>query len=107
MPFDTLQAMRLMSRLSKDSKMLTRKYCRENASYFLDDTGGIRAATDIPRRARFVVYQCGFEPLIMAVWSYLDVHLSDDEAEDIARDYLIEIQWFADPTADNSADYVL
>lgn len=58
-------------------------------------------------RAVFVGWQCGFEPLFVAVFSYLDVDLDDDEAEDIARDYLLERGWFADASADNHADYII
>ena len=41
-----------------------------------------------------VGWQCGFEPLFVAVHSYLDVQLDDDEAEEMARDYLTERGWF-------------
>ena len=56
---------------------------------------------------RLVAWQCGFEPLVVAVFSYLDVQLDEQDAEDIARDYLLERNWFTDPDADNAADYVL
>lgn len=71
----------------------------------LDDALNIRTIDDIPANARLVGWQCGFEPMFVAVWSYLGVPLSHEEAEEIATDYLQEISWFADePT---SADYVL
>jgi hypothetical protein len=43
--------------------------------------------------------------LFVAVWSYLDIRLDDADAEDIARDYLIERKWFAGEATD--ADYII
>lgn len=79
----------------------------EYISYWLDDAGSPRQPKDMPETARLVAWQCGFEPLIVAVWSYLsdDIILDSAEAEDIAADYLEEIGWFADGRTD--ADYVL
>ena len=52
-----------------------------------------------------VGWQCGFEPLFVAVHSYMDVELDDQEVEDLARDYLDERNWFAgEPTA---PDYLI
>lgn len=53
-----------------------------------------------------VGWQCGFEPLFVAVHSYLDVRLDDDEAEEMAREYLEEINWFSAGN-DNDADYLI
>jgi hypothetical protein len=39
------------------------------------------------------------------VQSYLDVFLTAEEAEDIAKDYLNEIGWFTEGPRD--ADYIL
>lgn len=53
---------------------------------------------------RFVGWQCGFEPMFIAVCS--DYGIPDmDEAEDIAADYLEEIGWFSNGR--KPADYVL
>jgi hypothetical protein len=52
-----------------------------------------------------VGWQCGFEPLFVAVHSYLDVELDDDEAEEMARDYLAERGWFNGEPRD--ADFVI
>ena len=41
-----------------------------------------------------VGWQCGFEPLFVAVHSYLDVELDDDEAIELATDFLSERNWF-------------
>ncbi len=55
--------------------------------------------------SRLVGWQCGFEPLFVAVHSYLDVAISDDEATELATDYLIERGWFAgEPT---EPDYII
>lgn len=55
--------------------------------------------------SRLVGWQCGFEPLFVAVHSYLDVHIDDDDAEELAKDYLEERGWFScEPT---DADYIL
>jgi len=54
-----------------------------------------------------VGWQCGFEPLFVAVHSYLDVGLDDDEAADMAREYLEERGWFADSAADHEPDYII
>lgn len=52
-----------------------------------------------------VGWQCGFEPMFVAVHSYLDVPLSDDEAEEIAMYGLEEMGWFAgEPT---EPDYIV
>ena len=50
-------------------------------------------------------WQCGFEPLFVAVHSYLDVRLDDGEAEEMAKEYLDEIGWFADGPI--GADYII
>lgn len=79
-------------------------------SFYLDDALSERSAADMPKDSsmvRLVGWQCGFEPLFVAVWSYLNVRLDDGEAADIARDYLLERRWFADATADNEPDYIL
>lgn len=52
-----------------------------------------------------VGWQCGFEPLFVAVHSYLDVKLTDQDAEEMATEYLAEIGWFVKkPTP---ADYLI
>lgn len=76
-------------------------------SFYLDDALAVRAAGDMPENARLVGWQCGFEPMFVAVWSYLGIRLAADVAEDIARDYLIERKWFADCDSPPAADYVL
>lgn len=64
----------------------------------LDDTGTVRDMLDMPAgNVRLVGWHVGFEPVFVAVWSYLpNVRLTADEAEEIATDYLLEKSWFAD-----------
>lgn len=88
-------------------------------SFVVDDAGSgrclgddmhaiVRESGDAFQYASVLVgWQCGFEPLFVAVHSYLDVALTDDEAEDMAREYLEERNWFADPDSDHSADYII
>ena len=51
-------------------------------------------------------WQCGFEPLFVAVHSYIDVRLDDDEAEEMAREWLEEIEWFGE-NEHREADYII
>ena len=64
-------------------------------SFCVDDALAERSVDDMPTNARLVGWQCGFEPLFVAVWSYLDRRLSEDEAVEIAKDLLSEKHWFA------------
>jgi hypothetical protein len=66
-------------------------------SHHLDDAlSDERDVKDIPENAVLVGWQCGFEPLFIAVSSYLpDCKLSQESAVEIAVDYLIEKGWFA------------
>jgi hypothetical protein len=87
---------------------MTRNEALPYVSFALDDALAVRTGEPIPEHARLIGWQCGFEPLFVAVWSYIPgVRLDDDEAEDIARDYLIERQWFADSDEPPYADYVI
>ena len=84
---------------------MTRDQALPFISFYLDDALSVRTADDMPDNARLVGWQCGFEPLFVAVWSYLNVRLDDDEAEDIATDYLKERKWFSNESTE--ADYVI
>ena len=55
--------------------------------------------------SRLVGWQCGFEPMFVAVHSCLDVQINDQDAEEIAQEYLAEIGWFSDEPTD--ANYIL
>lgn len=75
-------------------------------SYVLTD-----ALSEIPlskldkKNAVLVGWQCGFEPMYVAVQSYLGGELTEEEAEDIAKDFLEEKKWFSGESKD--ADYIL
>lgn len=67
----------------------------------LDDALNVRSYWELQEadfdRVRLVGWQVGFEPVFVAVWSYLpNVTLTAEDAEEIATDYLIERKWFAD-----------
>lgn len=61
----------------------------------VDNAQSPRKVSEMPANARLIGWQCGFEPMFVAVWSYLGDRLEDDEAEEIAIDYLSEIGWFS------------
>lgn len=85
---------------------MTRNEAIPYVSYAVDDALAERQISEIPDHAKLVGWQCGFEPLFVAVWSYLGIPLSNQDAEEIAIDLLLEKDWFADP--DNTApDYIL
>lgn len=51
--------------------------------------------------ARLVGWQCGFEPLFVAVQSYLPgIRIDDDDAIELATDFLSERGWFGDTLRD-------
>ena len=94
---------------------MTREQALPYVSFVVDDAGsGREIGADMHATTResgheyrsvLVGWQCGFEPLFVAVHSYLDVELDDQEAEEMAQEYLAERNWFAgDPT---EADYVI
>lgn len=74
-------------------------------SLCVDDALSVRSIDDMPANARLVGWQCGFEPLFVAVWSYLGIRLDADDAIEIATDLLTERHWFSDMPMD--PDYVL
>jgi hypothetical protein len=75
-------------------------------SLCLDDTGAEQDADERPDNARLVGWQCGAEPMFVAVWSYLNVRLDDDEASEIAKEYLAEQQWFGG-NGPTDPDYII
>lgn len=84
---------------------MTRDQALPYVSFCVDDALSERKLSDAPPNARLVGWQCGFEPLFVAVWSYLDVALSDDEAAEIATDLLVEKKWFAGEAT--APDYII
>jgi len=83
---------------------MTREQALNYVGYCVDDALSERKISEIPANARLIGWQCGFEPMFVAVWSYLDVELNDAEAEEIATDLLTEKNWFADEPTE--ADYI-
>jgi len=69
---------------------MTREQAIPYISVCVDDALSVRSIDNMPFNARLVAWQCGFEPLFVAVRSYLGVRLSDNEAETIAGDLLEE-----------------
>lgn len=77
--------------------------------HYLDNSLNVRRADEVPQpsdKVRLVGWQLGFEPMFVAVWSYLGGRLDDEEAVEIAMDYLQEIEWFG-ATPPYQPDYVL
>jgi hypothetical protein len=87
---------------------MKREAALQYVSCCLDNALCERDIADMPANARLVGWQCGFEPMFVAVWSYLDDQPMDmAEAEEIATDYLQEKRWFADNDSPPAADYVI
>lgn len=73
-------------------------------------TGGDNSLPSRERRgfeypSVLVGWQCGVEPLFVAVHSYLDVNLSDDECCEMTMEYLAERGWFIDEPTE--PDYII
>jgi hypothetical protein len=87
---------------------MTREQALPYISFCVDDALSLRSIDDMPDNARLIGWQCGFEPMFVAVWSYLpSVRLDDDDAEDLAADMLEERAWFANGGERTPADYVI
>ena len=85
---------------------MTREQALSYLAYAVDDALCERKLSEVPANARLVGWQCGFEPVFVAVWSYLPgTRLDDDEAEEIAADLLREKHWFAGD--ETIADYII
>lgn len=82
-------------------------------SYAVDNALSPRDPKDAPANAVLVGWQCGFEPLFVAVWSYLQdtqgnaSTLDADEAVELATDLLQERKWFSDNENPPEPDYVI
>ncbi|VTU32006.1 hypothetical protein H4CHR_02923 [Variovorax sp. PBS-H4] len=73
----------------------------------VDDCLSPRDVSEMPANARLVGWQCGFEPMFVAVWSYLEGDRVDtDTAIDIATDLLDELDWFCGELP-SPPDYVI
>jgi hypothetical protein len=74
-------------------------------AHCVDDALAERDVKDMPDNARLVGWQCGFEPMFVAVWSYLGGRLDCGTAQDLALDLLTEKGWFGDN--EREPDYIL
>jgi len=92
---------------------MTREQAMDYVSFCVDDALGERSIDDMPPNARLIGWQCGFEPLFVAVWSYLSDtqgnadRVDDDDAVSIATDLLMERKWFADNDNPTEPDYII
>lgn len=75
---------------------MNREQALPYVSFCLDDAlSPFSGNREIPPDAVLVGWQCGFEPLFVAVWSYLPgCKVDADSAVEIAQEYLAEINWF-------------
>lgn len=78
-------------------------------SYVLDTAlSPDRQKSDIKPGHVLVGWQCGFEPLFVAVvGAYDHENVDETEAEEIALDYLDEIKWFGDGVEGREPDYII
>lgn len=96
---------------------MNRSIATPYVSFVVDDAGCGRSLGDDPHAivresgSRFtypsvlVGWQCGFEPLFVAVHSYLDVQVTPEEAVEMATEFLAERNWFSGPPTE--PDYIL
>ena len=73
-------------------------------SFVVDDAGcGRELGADqhaiVRAESVLVGWQCGFEPLFVAVHAYGGWQMSEDEAVELATDFLLERDWFSDGEA--------
>lgn len=75
-------------------------------SCVIDDALSVSHDTSNLTDCTLVGWQCGFEPMFVAVRSYLPgCAVDESEAEEIATDYLEEKDWFSGEPRE--ADYIL
>lgn len=85
---------------------MTREQVLPYIAFVLDEALRTHPVSEMLPNATLVGWQCGFEPMFVAVQSYLpDTTVDELDAVDIATDYLSEIGWFADEPTE--PDYVL
>ena len=91
--------------------MKTKKEIREEmlkyVGHHVDDAMS-NEEKEIAENTRLVGFQCGFEPMVVAVHSYLpDCSCDDGEAEELAIDSLEEKGWFDGSTREHDADFII
>jgi hypothetical protein len=90
---------------------MTREQLLPYVSYLIDDSLSALDISEVseynPDHCTLVGFQCGFEPMVVAVRSYLSEKRPDkNEAVELAVDYLEEIGWFS-WNGNREPDYVL
>lgn len=88
---------------------MNRQQAMPYVSFAVNDSGNQSSSNEkfIPKHARLVGWQCGFEPLFVAVYSTVGVRLDDSDAEEIATELLQKRNWFTDNEDPPSADFVI
>ena len=87
---------------------MKRSAALDYVSFVVDDALSERSLEDMPDNAVLVGWQCGFEPLFVAVFSYLpNSTVWHSEAMEIATEFLQERRWFTDNDNPPEPDYVL
>jgi hypothetical protein len=86
---------------------MTREQAWPYVSFGVDDALALFDAEQIPadRVITLVGWQCGFEPMFVAVWSYLNVRIEAEEATELATDALVERKWFSGEPSE--PDYII
>lgn len=85
---------------------MTREDALPYVSFAVDDALSPRRVSEMPADAVLVGWQCGFEPLFVAVWSYLPgIKLDADHAAELATDLLVERKWFGGEPSE--PDYII
>jgi hypothetical protein len=91
---------------------MTFEEARRHVMYVVDDSlNGRRLGEDIHAvvKPQSVLVGWHWEPnfMFVAINSYLGVTITNEEAEELATDYLREIHWFTDSEANNASDYII
>lgn len=85
---------------------MTRKQAIPYISHIINDALHVDDGLTLSPDARLVGWQCGFEPMFIAVQSYIPgVVIDASDAEDIAIEYLVERGWFG-KDGPSEAEYI-
>jgi hypothetical protein len=93
---------------------VNREDAKQYVSFVVDNALSARdcRASEVLPTDWLIGWQCGFEPLFVAVRSYLsdtqgnpDTIDDAEEAVELAREYLVERNWFSGPSSE--PDHVL
>jgi hypothetical protein len=85
---------------------VTREEALPFVSYVLDDALSPHPVAELLPNAVLVGWLCGFDPVFVAVQSYLpNTTVDRTDAVDIAIDYLTELGWFA--AEETAPDFII